>query len=115
MFKIERNRIEMVEGDYGVFLPIIIETESGENLVQDDTFRFSIYKTINGEAIIEKNYVLDDTNAFRFGLTENDTKKLSVGYYYYDLDWYRDGNFLNNIIAKEKFIVKEKARLVNED
>ena len=106
MFKIYRNKIEMVEGDYGIFLPITIETDESDNLEIDDNFRISIYKTINGVSIIEKNYTLDDC--------KTETKKLGVGYYYYDLDWYRDGNFLNNIIAKEQFIVKEKARLVNE-
>lgn len=114
MFKINRNKIEMVEGDYGIFLPITIETDESDNLEIDDNFRISIYKTINGVSIIEKNYTLDDYNTFKFYLSETETKKLGVGYYYYDLDWYRDGNFLNNIIAKEQFIVKEKARLVNE-
>ena len=52
---------------------------------------------------------------FKFYSSENETKKLSVEYYYYDLDWYRSNNFLNNVIAKEQIIVKEKVSLVNEN
>ena len=82
MFKIDRNKIEMIEGDNGIFLPNTIEIDEGDNLEVDDIFRISIYKTINGESIIEKNYRLNDYNTFKFYLSENETKKLSVGYYF---------------------------------
>ena len=52
----------MIEGDNGIFLPNTIEIDEGDNLEVDDIFRISIYKTINGDSIIEKNYTLNDYN-----------------------------------------------------
>lgn len=115
MFKIDKKKIEMVEGDFGIDLPITIELENDEVIGENDMFKVSIYKGINGELIVEKSYSLDEENTFNLNLNETESRKLKVGYYKYDLDWYCGNTFMNNIIAKENFVVKEKAGIINED
>lgn len=114
MFIIDKKKIEMIEGDFGIDLPITIELEDEEVIGENDKFKVSIYKGINGELIVEKNYSVDDKNTFNLNLTEIESMKLKVGYYKYDLDWYCGNVFMNNIIAKENFVVKEKAGIINE-
>ena len=52
----------MIECYNGIVLPVTIEIGEGDNVEVDDIFRISIYKTINGDSIIEKNYTLNDYN-----------------------------------------------------
>lgn len=115
MFFNKGRKIAMVEGDFGVALPFEIELEGGESLTENDNFRISIFNKLNSEAIIEKNYTVDEENTFDFTLTEEESKKLKVGFYMYDIDYYSGKRFMNNLIAKEDFEVYEKARDVNED
>lgn len=107
MFEAKNTKIEMTEGDYGIVLPIELEIE-GE-LTPSDKFSFKIFKTINEEPIIEKVFSDIDNNTIEFQLTKAESELLEVGSYYYDIDWYQENLFLNNIIAKAKFKVLEKA------
>ena len=115
MFIIDKKKIEMIEGDFGIDLPITIELEGSESISQADIFRLSIFKGINKEPLIQKSYSLNENNTFNFNLTEEESSLLKVGYYRYDLDWYSREQFMNNVVAKEIFQVTEKAGIVNED
>lgn len=106
----EDTVIKMIEGDYGTVLPIKILTE--QELTANDKFSIKIYKEINAGPVVSKEFSNIQNNTIEFKLTEQESKKLAVGKYIYDLDWYQDGVFLKNIIAKERFIVKEKAGIV---
>ncbi len=112
MITAEDTEIKMTEGDFGVALPIEI---SVEQLTADDVFSIKIFKSINTEPLIIKEYSNIKDNIIEFKLTKEDSLKLSVGKYKYDLDWYQGESFLENIIAKENFIVEEKAGVVNEN
>ena len=108
MFKVdeEKKKIEMTEGDFGITLPIeITDTE----ISSTDKFVFKLFKEINKEAIVEKVFENITDNTIELKLTEEESKKLEVGYYYYDIDWFQENTFLSNILAKKKFVVTEKA------
>lgn len=109
MFKVEDGKISMIEGDFGIVLPIQIEMGEEEQITEDDCFAFKIYEKINEKPVVEKIYKNIKDNTIPLKLEEDDSKKLKVGTYYCDLDWVQENSFLNNIIAKEKFQVKEKA------
>lgn len=110
MIIIENTTIKMTEGDFGIVLPIEIETET--ELIASDSFSIKIFKDINTEPLITKTYSDIKNNTIDFKLTEEDSLKLKVGSYKYDLDWYQEGNFLQNIIAKANFKILEKAGVV---
>ena len=98
--------IEMVEGDYGIALPIKIENKT---LGLDDKFRIKIFKEVNKESIIVKEYSNTENNIIEFMLTKEESELLPVGKYVYDLDWFQEGAFLGNLLRKKKFEVKDKA------
>ena len=108
MFKTdeEKKRIEMTEGDFGIVLPISV---SGIELTKNDKFSLKIYKEKDGEPIIEKIFENIENNTLELQFTEEESKKLEIGDYYYDLDWYQEECFLSNILANRKFTVKDKA------
>ncbi len=110
----DRNplEIEMVEGDYGITLPIIIETE--DTLSASDRFVLKIFKKINGDPLISKDYSNIQNNTINFELTETESLSLPVGRYFYDLDWYQNDVFMCNLVAHESYVVNEKAGAVNE-
>ena len=107
MFEVEDTKISMTERDFGIVLPIELELNS--EITSKDNFSIKIFKKINEEPIIEKTYSNIIENTINFQLTEEESKLLEVGSYYYDIDWYQENSFLNNIIAKAKFKVSEKA------
>lgn len=113
MFKTSGTKIQMVEGDFGVVLPISIILGDGETLTNNDTFSFKIYKATNDELLIEKT-LTPTNNTINFELTEEESVLLPVGKYKYDLEW-TSNNFLNSIVANEKYVVIEKAGVVNGD
>ena len=110
MFQVneENKKIEITEGDFGITLPIEINIE-GTDLSSTDKFVFKIFEEINGEAIIEKNFENITNNTIELKFTEEESKKLRVGRYYYDIDWFQEDTFLLNILAKKRFVVNEKA------
>lgn len=107
MFKEEENfKIKMVEGDFGIVLPIKI---LNEQLGANDKFSIKIFKEINKEPIVTKEFSNIIDNVIEFSLSKEESEKLPVGRYYYDLDWFQDNAFLGNILAKKQFQVEEKA------
>lgn len=98
--------IEMVEGDYGIALPINI---GNKTLGLDDKFCIKIFKEVNKEPIIVKEYNNTENNIIEFMLTKEESALLPVGKYVYDLDWFQEGAFLGNLLRKKKFEVKDKA------
>lgn len=110
----ETNKLEMIEGDFGIILPIELEVNTDETITSEDSFSIKIYKEINGQAIIEKEYDNLEDNTINFQLSKQESSKLSVGRYFYDLDWYQGNTFLGNIIAKASLTVREKAGVPNE-
>lgn len=107
MFEVDEKKISMTEGDFGLILPI--ELEMDDEIVAEDTFSIKIFKKINEAPIVEKTYNNIAEKIINFQLTKEESELLKVGLYYYDIDWYQENSFLNNIIAKEKFRVIEKA------
>lgn len=99
------KKIIMTEGDYGISLPLTI---TGGTISSEDTLKFSIKKCAGDETIIDKKLSNNGENKFELKFTEEETKKLKVGTYTYNIDWFRDGTFMNNIIKKEKFEVEDK-------
>lgn len=113
MFKVTDNNIEMTEGDYGIVLPMDLELEG--TISASDSFKITIYEAIDADPIITKPYNNISDNRIEFSLTEEESKLLKAGKrYYWDLDWYFEKIFLNNIVAKAKLKINEKAGAVNE-
>lgn len=100
--------IEMVEGDWGEELPLEIETES--EITASDKFVIEIFKDIRSrEPIITKNYENIQENTINFRLTQEDSEKLKVGTYFYNIDWYKENSFLSNVVRSKMFKVIDKA------
>lgn len=97
--------LEMAEGDFGINLPFTI---SGTTLSASDTLRFTIKDKVNGTTILEKEYS-PSNNEVNLSLTEAESGLFSVGKYCYNLDWYRDGVFMCNVIKVGLFRVGDKA------
>lgn len=111
----EDTTIKMVEGDYGIVLPIELSLESTEQeITSSDKFSIKIFKDINSTPIVSQEYSNISNNTIEFKLTKEESEKLKVGKYKYDIDWYQDNTFLSNLLAKKLLIVEEKAGAVNE-
>ena len=100
-WNVDENEISMCEGDYGIDLPITI---TGVELTDTDSLKITIRESINaaGDPVLEKSF----TEAL--SLSADDTSKLSVGKYVYSLDWYKNDQFMCNIIPKAPFRVVDK-------
>lgn len=105
-FNEERNRLEMIEGDFGIKLPIEIE---GITLDAIDSISLKVFKGVNENPIITKTFENISNNTIELEFSKEETKLLSVGNYYYDIDWFQGEAFLGNIAAKKKLWVQEKA------
>lgn len=110
----KKKKLEMIEGDFGIILPITLETESEETITAIDSFSIKIFSEINTTPLITKTYTNIQNNTIEFELTESESALLHVGTYYYDLDWFQGQNFLGNLIAGASLSVREKAGVVNE-
>jgi hypothetical protein len=106
-------RITMTEGDFGITLPIEIETKKGETITENTDFIIKIFKKINTEPLISKTYSDIENNTIEFSLTQEESSRLPTGDYCYDLDWYQNGVFMCNLVRAEEFVVEEKAGGVN--
>lgn len=106
MWNVNGQNLTMTEGDWGIQLPVTI---SGTTLTANDELKFTIKTSINGEAIVSKNYSNISENTVNLELTEAESALLPVGTYVYLLDWYQDGAFMCNIIPSALFKVVEKA------
>lgn len=106
MFNVIGNEIQMIEGDFGLQLPVTI---SGTTLTASDEILFTIKKKLNGDTVLSKTFTDIVDNTFNLEITETETALLPVGNYVYSLDWYQDGAFMCNIIPLASFKVGEKA------
>ena len=95
--------VQMVEGDYGIELPITI---SGVTFSEHDSVKLKIAR---GETVlIEKVFDNISNNAIALTLTESESELLPVGVYVYSLDWYQDDVFMCNIVQRNGFRVVDK-------
>ena len=106
MWKVNAYTLSMVEGDFGVELPITI---SGTTLAASDSVKLTIKKSIDGDTVLEKTFTNISNNTFNLVLTESETALFPVGSYVYVLDWYQAGTFMCNIIEQAPFKVVNKA------
>lgn len=99
------NKLSMVEGDYGLTLPLII---NGITIDKDDKINFYIKKDRNGEKIIDQIYenIVDNTIGLTF--SEEEAEKLQVGKYKYAIDWYKKDVFNGNLVKEKDFEVEDK-------
>lgn len=115
--------IAMAEGDYGVYLPIefIFDDDDTETIASTDTFIITIAKVVrNGvleakEELLSKSFSGVTDNVLRIFFTEDESKLLPIGQYVYSLDWYREGAFMNNLIERQVFSVRDKVSLEESD
>lgn len=111
--------IAMAEGDYGVYLPIefIFDDDDTETIASTDTFTITIAKIVrNGvleakEELLSKSFSGVTDNVLRIFFTEAESNLLPIGQYVYSLDWYREGAFMNNLIERQVFSVRDKVSL----
>ena len=96
--------IQMVEGDFGIKLPIMLEDMT---ITASDEFRIKI--THGGQAVLTLTFDNISNNQFDLELTEAQSNTLKIGTYLYSLDWYQNGEFMCNIIPAAKFKVVDKA------
>ena len=99
--------LTMTEGDDGVGLSVAID---GISISQYDTIEMTVRKTKNGKAILEKTFTIseDEPNTFELIFTESESDDLKVGTYVYNLDIYRNGVFMYNIVNNAKLKVEDK-------
>ena len=95
--------IQMVDGDYGLELPIMI---NGVTLGGSDEIMLKIAR--GNDVLIEKTYGNISDNKVNPVLSEAETALLPVGNYCWGLDWYRDGVFMCNVVARNGFKVVDK-------
>ena len=106
MWTVNRQSLKMVEGDWGVELPISI---SGVTFTASDQVLFTLKTNDNGETVLTKTFSNITQNTVKLEMAEEDTETLEVGNYVYSLDWYQDGTFMCNIIPSAVFKVVDKA------
>lgn len=106
MWYITGTSLQMVEGDYGISLPV---TVSGTTLTTNDALKFVFKSAPNGETILTKEYTNITQNTVNLELTDAESALFSVGNYFYSLDWYQSGVFMCNIIPQAVLKVVDKA------
>lgn len=100
------NNIQMVEGDWGIELPITVK---GTTIGSSETLKFTFKDKANGDVIMEKDFNPVSDNTVNLVLSEQESALFPVGSYVYTLDWYSNGVFLCNIIPSASFKVVDKA------
>lgn len=105
MLKAKNNVISMVEGDFGLSLPITI---SGTTINDDETLIFYIKKNDGTDLISPKEYTKIQENTFDLFFSKEETEKMKVGTYLYYLDWYKKDEFLGSVINGQVFKVEGK-------
>lgn len=103
MWKKDKKRIMMNEGDYGISLPITI---SGAEIALDEKICFYIIDP-NYMVVLIKEYTNIENNTFDLCLTKNESKKLNQGCYRYKIDWCKDDVFKGTIVESEIFEVRK--------
>ena len=105
MLKGFRRTITMTEGDYGLDLPIKI---IGATFDSNDKVKMIIKTKANGDVLLEKDFENIEENTINFSLTEEESLIFKPLSYVYILDWYRDNEFLCNIVGDGIFKVEDK-------
>ena len=98
--------ISMVEGDYGIILPISV---SGIEIGFDDVIKVTVKDGKNGNTIVEKNFTGIEDNVIPLSFSAAESADLTVGKYVYNLDWYHNSVFLCNIVNCAMLKVVDKA------
>lgn len=108
MWVVNGQNLTMVEGDFGIQLPVTID---GTTFAANDEIKFTLKTAMNGETLVEKTfpYAEISENTVNLELTEIESATLPVGTYIYSLDWFQDGAFMCNIIPFATFKVVDKA------
>lgn len=106
MWAVNGQDLKMVEGDFGIKLPVTVE---GAAFSENDEIKITLKSAMNGDTILTKSFKNISENTVDLELTENDSETLAVGTYCYSLDWYQDGAFMCNIIPSALFKVVDKA------
>lgn len=101
MWSVDKDTLTMVEGDYGIALPVTVK---GITLDGTDTLRF-VFSSKNGVPVLTKDYT---TNPAELSFTRAESALFPVGGYAYRLDWFRDGAFMCNVIPKAQLKVVDK-------
>lgn len=106
MWYVSGQNLSMVEGDYGIALPVTI---NGTELAETDSIRITFKTEKNGEVVLTKDFTSITDNTFNLEFTQEESAKLGIGVYAYTLDWYQDGVFQCNIIPFATLKVVDKA------
>ena len=99
------KKIVMTEGDYGLDLPIKI---TGAEFQANDEIKMLIKPQRNGVVLLEKTFQNIQDNTINFSLTKEESSIFKPINYVYVLDWYRDNDFLCNIVPDGTFKVEDK-------
>ena len=105
-WSVHGENLQMVEGDYGLALPIDIV---GTTLTEHDNIRMVFKNSINSSTLLTKEFSEISENSIILSLSESESAIFPVGSYVYSLDWYQDGAFMCNIIPTAAFRVVDKA------
>lgn len=100
------NGLQMVEGDYGIELPVSV---TGTTIGPSETLKFTFKDKVNGTIIMEKDFVPVTDNTVNLVFTEEESALFPVGQYVYSIDWFSDGVFSCNILPAAQFKVVDKA------
>ena len=100
------NDVSFIEGEYGIALPITLR---GVEVGSSDYVKISIKTGKNGDTILEKEYTDITNNVVGFILTKEESARLPVGSYVYNLDWYQDNVFQGTVINGARLKVVDKA------
>lgn len=106
MWNVVGQNLQMVEGDFGLQLPVTI---SGTTFAAADEVKLTIKDENNGTTLIEKTFTGITENTVNLEFTEEESALLPVGGYVYSLDWYQDGSFMCNVIPSALLKVVDKA------
>lgn len=103
-----KYKIIMDKGDYG--LPLVMRfTNNNGQILNTDTLLFKIKS--NNENIIEQTYTNFQTDEnenlfFTFSLTKEESEKLTKNAYTYEVEIYRESEYLNTLINDELFEIR---------
>ena len=98
------GNIGMVEGEFGVGLPI---TFSGITFNTYDHLALRIFKE-KDTSIVVKDYSPVSNGTINLELTAAESALLPPGSYHYEVDWYQNGALLYTLLRNKHFFVIEK-------
>ena len=105
MWAANGDKISMVEGEYGISLPLTI---TGITIASGDTITFTVRKARDTEVLLEKPFTNVQSGTISLVLTETESENLPVGKYQYVIDWWQEASFEANLVHKGSFEVVAK-------